>query len=184
MILAPILEELVFRKLLIDRAVVFGDRTAILLSALFFGLAHGNFYQLFYAFALGCLFGYVYIRTGKIGYTISFHMTINFLGGFVSSFLLEKLEYSTWINGDSSEMIYALYTHAGALIGLLLFGVLIIVLFIAGLVRFIMSVRHVKLYPGEYEMPAGKTAKAVFGNAGMILFLITAAVIFIIETIS
>ncbi len=183
-ILAPILEELVFRKLLIDRAVVFGDRTAILLSALFFGLAHGNFYQLFYAFALGCLFGYVYIRTGKIGYTISFHMTINFLGGFVSSFLLEKLEYSTWINGDSSEMIYALYTHAGALIGLLLFGVLIIVLFIAGLVRFIMSVRHVKLYPGEYEMPAGKTAKAVFGNAGMILFLITAAVIFIIETIS
>ncbi len=182
-ILAPILEELVFRKLLIDRAVVFGDRTAILLSALLFGLAHGNFYQFFYAFGLGCLFGYVYIRTGKIGYTISFHMAINFLGGFVSSFLLDRLEYSRWISADYNEMMYTMFAHLGALLGLALYVILIIGLSIAGLALLITSIRKVKLYPGEYEMPAGKTARAVFANAGMILFLIMAAVTFVIETI-
>ncbi|MCC8028468.1 MAG: CPBP family intramembrane metalloprotease [Lachnospiraceae bacterium] len=183
-ILAPILEELIFRKLLIDRAVVFGDRTAILLSALLFGLAHGNFYQLFYAFGLGCLFGYIYIRTGKIAYTISFHMAVNFLGGFVSSFLLERLEYSQWSSGDYAQMMYSMFSHIGALLGLVLFVLLMIGLSIAGLVKFIQSIRKAKLNTGEYEMPAGKTAKAVFGNAGMILFLIMAAVTFIIETVS
>lgn len=180
-ILAPILEELVFRKLLIDRVIVFGDRTAILLSALLFGLAHGNFYQFFYAFGLGYLFAYVYIRTGKIGYTISFHMVINFLGGFVSSFLLEKLNYSLWSNGETAQMMYSLYTHPGALLGLALYVILLVGLSIAGLVFFITSIRKVNLNSGEYEMPAGKTAKAVFGNAGMILFLIMTAVTFIIE---
>ena len=48
-ILAPIVEELIFRKLLIDRLSVYGDRMAIIFSAAAFGLMHGNLYQFFYA---------------------------------------------------------------------------------------------------------------------------------------
>lgn len=44
---------------------------------------------------------------------------------------------------------------------------------IAGLVLFILSFRKATLYSGEREMSAGETCKAVFGNAGMILFLIS-----------
>lgn len=83
---APIFEELLFRKLLIDRVQQYGDVTAILLSATLFGFSHGNFYQFFYAFALGVLFAYVYINTNKLRYTIVFHGIINFMGSIVSMF--------------------------------------------------------------------------------------------------
>ena len=81
---APIMEELVFRRLLVDRLRRYGDKTAILFSGLIFGLYHGNFYQFFYAAALGCFFAWVYCRTGRLRYTILMHMTVNFLGSVVS----------------------------------------------------------------------------------------------------
>ncbi len=181
-ILAPILEELVFRKLLIDRVIVFGDRTAILLSGLIFGLIHGNFYQFFYAFGLGCLFAYVYIRTGKIRYTISFHMAVNFLGGTVGTFFLEKLNYTQWVADDSLHtMMAAFFRNPGAAVGLILFEMLLIGMAIAGLVLFILSFRKTTLYSGEYEMSARKTCKAVFGNPGMLLFIASVAGVFILD---
>ena len=42
-IIAPVMEELVFRKYLVDRLVPYGQKTAVVLSGLFFGLFHGNF---------------------------------------------------------------------------------------------------------------------------------------------
>ena len=43
--LAPIMEELMFRKMLVDRLVPFGQKTAVIVSGLSFGLFHGNFHQ-------------------------------------------------------------------------------------------------------------------------------------------
>ena len=60
-ILAPILEELFFRKLIIDRWRRWGDLPAILLSGLAFGLIHGNVGQVVYATLVGMVFGYIYI---------------------------------------------------------------------------------------------------------------------------
>ena len=84
---APVIEELVFRKWLLDRV----ERTAVLLSAVVFGLAHGNFYQFFYAFAAGGVFAYIYMRTGKIQYTIGFHMVVNFLGSIIPMLMLDEI---------------------------------------------------------------------------------------------
>lgn len=78
---APIVEELLYRKMLIDRIAAYGDGVSVVVSGLLFGLAHGNFSQFFYAFGLGALFAYVYIKTGHIGYTIGFHMFFNLIGG-------------------------------------------------------------------------------------------------------
>ena len=77
-IMAPIFEEIIFRKLLIDRTIKYGKGVSILLSALIFGLFHGNLNQFFYAFLIGGFFAYVYIKTGKIIYTILLHLTVNF----------------------------------------------------------------------------------------------------------
>ena len=63
-ILAPIMEELIFRKLVLDRLAGYGPAVAMSVSALVFGLAHGNFYQFFYAFLLGLIFAYIYLHTG------------------------------------------------------------------------------------------------------------------------
>ncbi len=82
-IAAPIVEELMFRKFLIDRLVPFGQKTAVVISGLAFGMFHGNFYQFFYAFSLGMIFAYLYSYTGKILYNILLHMGINLIGGMV-----------------------------------------------------------------------------------------------------
>lgn len=181
-ILAPILEELVFRKALIDRAIVLGDKTAILLSGFLFGVFHGNFSQLFYAFGLGCILAYIYIRTGKIKYTIFLHMTVNFLGGFVGTMILKRLDLDS-IMGDvmSGNILYYMLDHLGWFMALVIFELFVLALVIAGLVLFILSVKKIELRPGEYGMSAGETAKAMFGNAGMILFLAACAFMFVMN---
>ena len=78
---APVVEELLFRKCFIGRIGGYGERTAVILSGLLFGLAHGNIQQFFYAFGLGMIWAYVYVRTRNIGYTIAFHMLFNLIGG-------------------------------------------------------------------------------------------------------
>jgi len=181
-IIGPIMEELVFRKVLIDRTIVFGDRTAILVSGLLFGLVHGNLYQFFYAFFLGCLFAYIYIRTGKIGYTISFHMVINFLGGFIGTVLSNQLSNLQDSGGLSGSFPFMMNRLVG-LFGLAGLELLTLALAIVGLVFFCLSLRRTTLLSGEYEMPAKKTANMLFGNVGMILFLIVIGITFVFNMI-
>ena len=79
-IIGPIVEEIIFRKLLIDRLGVYGDRFAIIFSSVAFGLMHANLYQFFYATLLGLLLGFVYTRTRDIKYTVLLHIFMNFMG--------------------------------------------------------------------------------------------------------
>ena len=83
-VIGPIIEEIIFRKLLIDRLGIYGDKMAILFSAVAFGLIHGNLYQFFYATMLGALLGYVYTKTRDVRYPIMMHMITNFMGSIVA----------------------------------------------------------------------------------------------------
>ena len=47
---------LLFRRLLVDRMVKYGEATAVLFSGLMFALFHGNLNQFVYAFTLGVFF--------------------------------------------------------------------------------------------------------------------------------
>lgn len=69
-LIAPTAEELLFRKLLTERIVKYGEFAAVLASGLFFGLFHGNLNQFSYAFLLGLFLGFIYVKTGKLRYTI------------------------------------------------------------------------------------------------------------------
>ena len=152
-ILAPIMEEFVFRKVMVDRTIVYGDKAAVLLSGLMFGLFHGNFHQFFYAFGLGCILAYVYIRTGNLKYNIMLHMAVNFLGGFLSSLLLDRMDYASWAGGDPYAGIDLMFNHLGAILGLVVLEVCMIGMAIAGLVLLIKSAKKVELRSGEREMP-------------------------------
>lgn len=44
-ILAPVFEELLFRKFLLDRVVDYGEAVAVILSGVMFGLYHANLSQ-------------------------------------------------------------------------------------------------------------------------------------------
>lgn len=76
---APVMEELFFRKAFLDRLHSYGQWTAAAASALLFGLAHGNSGQFFLAFFLGLLFAAVYMKTGRVYYTMILHALINLM---------------------------------------------------------------------------------------------------------
>ena len=88
-ICAPLGEELLFRKLLVDRVRGYGDLTAILLSGLLFALFHGNLFQFFYALLLGMILAYVYTRSGNVWWSVAMHSVVNFLGSIVIPKLAE-----------------------------------------------------------------------------------------------
>lgn len=86
-IVAPVVEEIIFRGLLLNKLRRFGDIPAILLSGLAFGFFHFNLSQFFYAAVLGFIFAYVAIRTNSIKYSILLHVMINFIASVAAPFV-------------------------------------------------------------------------------------------------
>lgn len=169
-LIGPVVEEVLMRKLVIDRILIFGEKTAVLVSGLLFGLIHGNFYQFFYAFALGVIFGYVYVRTGKLRNTIILHMLINFIGSVLIMGLMEWMAMPG-IAGLIGMMILLGYE-------LLFFGSSI-----AGIVLLLLFWKKVRFYQTPYEwsappMTAVKRLGIVFGNVGMMFFLLVSVMEF------
>ena len=172
-VLAPCLEELLFRRVLIDRMRVYGQRLAVVLSALMFGLFHGNFSQFFYAFALGLVFGYVYLRTNRLRYSVGLHMFINFFGSVVSSAVVENVDF-TLLTGDFETLL----RHPGNL-AFLIYIALIILLALTGLVLLIVRSRRVYFEPEALELPKGTRFAAAALNPGMLFMLLGCGGLFV-----
>lgn len=168
-ILAPVIEEYIFRKQLIDRMHIYGEKLAVVTSALMFGLFHGNLSQLFYAFALGLVFGYVYLKTGKLRYSIGLHMLINLIGSVIGPLFLEKIAIL-----DTMETLdlAALEPIMPWLIGFGAYVLVMIGLAVAGLVLLCINKRRVSFAPSEMELPKGSRFKTAYVNVGMILLAV------------
>ena len=147
-VLAPVFEELVFRKVLVDRVLPFGEWPAILFSGITFGLFHGNLTQFFYAALLGMVLAYVYIRTGNILYTIGIHACINFLGG-VLPLLVPAASY------------------------------FVLLVALAGFVLFFALRKNIHVERNAVPGVGG----AMFGNGGMILFLILSCLLMVLVAV-
>jgi membrane protease YdiL (CAAX protease family) len=86
-VVAPVVEEMVFRGLVQSRLrQAMPDWLALLLSAGVFGLCHGQLLWMAYAFVLGLAFGVVALRCNSILPTILMHMVFNALGHFSAVF--------------------------------------------------------------------------------------------------
>ncbi|WP_455669680.1 CPBP family intramembrane glutamic endopeptidase [Phocaeicola sp.] len=81
-LIIPILEELLFRGAIEGNLLKKGwkPKWAILVSALIFGLVHGNPAQIPFAFLIGLLFGWLYYRTGSVIPGIVGHVINNTFG--------------------------------------------------------------------------------------------------------
>lgn len=75
---APIFEEMIYRHLLLRSLKPIGDTPAIIISALVFGLVHGNFDQFAYAFLSGIIFGLMAVRYDTIIPGMVLHLINNF----------------------------------------------------------------------------------------------------------
>lgn len=155
-VLAPLWEEILFRKLLIDRLNRLGDRPAMWISALTFGLIHGNFTQFFYAFAVGALLAYLYLRTGKLRYCLFLHMGVNLFFGIIPSYLQDSGHNALVIAWSLLEM------------GLAIMGFAVLV----------MSRKRIRLLRGWIELPHFHWGHIAFMNPGMIVLILCCAGMF------
>lgn len=158
-IVAPIFEEVIFRKFLIDRTIKYGAKVSIILSAVIFALFHGNLNQFFYTLLIGGFFAYVYIKTGKITYTIILHIIVNLMGSVISLILANSL---------NNLMTSATLADASIIIAymIILFSFIIIGLY--GLSKFKKARFH-----GQKTLIAIKNPiRTMFLNYGMVCFII------------
>lgn len=170
-ICAPFGEELLFRKLLIDRTRRYGDTVAILLSGVLFGLFHGNLFQLLYASAAGMLLAYVYTRTGKYLCCVAMHAAINFMGSVVTPALSRLITPFTDSALTEGETLAAMAD--GSLLLALAAMLLLLVwqygMLIAGILLLVRRFHRRALSTGEVSL-RGRAA-AAWLNPGMIACL-------------
>ncbi|WP_304680995.1 CPBP family intramembrane glutamic endopeptidase [uncultured Clostridium sp.] len=150
-ILSPIIEEMMFRGIMLNKLKRYGDKVAIITTALLFGLFHANFSQFFYATVLGLIFAYVTLKTGTIKYSIILHIFVNTMGSFIIPLII----------GDGSNLVAY---------GCVLFLVLLIS--IVGLVLLIKDRKNISLLDGEVKLEKGTAFKTIWINLGMILFTV------------
>lgn len=91
MFMAPIAEELVFRGISLGAARSAlawekSDILAVILSALLFGLAHGNTVQFCYAFPVGIILAIITVWSSSLILSMLLHITIN-----VSSYMMDYI---------------------------------------------------------------------------------------------
>ena len=104
-IIGPIFEELIFRKIFIDTLGKYSIGIAIFMSGASFALFHGNLTQVIYTFSAGLILAWVYAKTKKIIYPILLHMFINFFGSVPS--LLVADSYDRIMNMTEEELLAA-----------------------------------------------------------------------------
>lgn len=155
-IVAPIYEEIVFRKILLNKLRRFGDVPAILMTGIAFGLFHFNLLQFFYAAVLGFLFAYITIRTNKIIYAIILHMMINFMSTAITPLILEE----------------------NMVVIMILFNWILVAIFLGGLFL-LLNIKKIRL---EKTTPLMK-ASTYFLNPGVILFTGISLVLITIATL-
>ncbi len=191
MIIAPIFEELVFRKAIIDRTKRFGYMPAIIFSGVAFGFFHGNFSQFFYATLLGILLGYIYCRTGKIIHTMLMHAAINIYGGVIPMLIFSLIDterLDSILAGASDEKFFE---ELGAFVSdsilpiilYALHALVFLVLAIIGLVFLIKDRKRYKagIVKAHPPMPKGRAFTTMFVSVGFILFVCAALVEFYIS---
>ncbi|MBP5624572.1 MAG: CPBP family intramembrane metalloprotease [Lachnospiraceae bacterium] len=153
-IVAPVCEELVFRKILIDRLSRYGNAFAVLTSGLMFGLFHANLQQFFYAMMLGVIFGIIYVNTRDIKYSIILHAIFN---SYTSIVVLWAME------GYGTDLLKTQIYNFSIIIEILL-GVIGAVLYIYFKSKKKIRIVENAVEPGEVSY--------MFGNIGLWIFYI------------
>ena len=189
-ILAPLYEEYIFRKLIVDRTLRYGQGVAIVLSGLMFGLFHGNLNQFIYATALGMFLAFLYVKTGKLKITIAIHMIVNFMGSVVAVLLLKAIKFEELMALEENMSSMEAYTqhvmqlvmdNLAGYIAYLGYACLIFGSMIAGMVLFIVFRKRFKLEKGEVSIPKGQRFHTVILNPGMIAYCVFWIVMIVLQ---
>ncbi len=184
-ILPAIFEELLFRKFMIDRTLRHGEFISCAMSGIMFGLWHGNFQQFFFAFFLGVLFAFVYIRTGKIIYTMILHASLNLVTSSVTIELLVELlkrmglDMSTGTMNTDIDYDTVIKSIMPLMLLLFLWIIILAGFQIAGFVMLIVKRKKFKLMPIVGELPRKTIINTMTHSVTMWVFFALALLLFV-----
>ena len=187
-ILAPLFEELIFRKLLLDRLSVYGSKFAIIITAVAFGLFHGNLDQFFYAALVGLVLGYVAVKSGNWLYSVLIHMVMNFIGGVLPALFYDSImayEEFAYAIMENPEAFTTIPTDIATdvMIGML-YTSLISALAIAGIVFLVLGITKKWFKVDErlsIRIPKKRTAGVIFRAPATIIFLVMSGLLMILD---
>lgn len=158
-IVPAFIEEFAIRGTVMQPLRKYGDKFAIVMSALVFGLMHGNMVQIPFAFLAGLAIGYAVTVTGSMWVGVAIH----FLNNFISVLMQVAIDNLP----DKLENI--------VILGLL---ALVFTAGIACLVLYLKNYARTPLQKGDELLSNGEKAKAYLCTVPMIL----AAISLLIET--
>ncbi len=149
-VLPALLEELLFRGCILQTLRRYGDRMAVLFTALLFGVTHGGFSQSVFAFLVGLVLGWLVVNTENVWLAVLLHFLNNAI-----SVLLQYL--SIGLSDTATGVLYALVMYGLGAIGL-------IVLVVCAVRR-----SSVLRLPPRGQLPAGACIATVWQTPLMII---------------
>jgi hypothetical protein len=173
-IIGPVVEEFIFRRLIIDKIRPYGEMVAVIFSGMAFGAFHGNFSQFFYASAIGMVLAYVYLRTMKLVYPAVLHIAFNFVFGFIPIVIQKYFPLS------DEALLRPSVTDLPSILANSAFSLVVITLSILGIIFFFAKRKSITFYSNYYEIPKRSRFKFAVLNGGMITFSIICLVEFIL----
>ncbi|MBO4433803.1 MAG: CPBP family intramembrane metalloprotease [Clostridia bacterium] len=150
-IVPALLEEFAFRGIVLGLLRPYGDAFAIIASSIVFGIFHGNFTQIPFAFLVGIALGFIRVKSGSIIIPMAVHAINNFIAVMSNN--------SDWLPNEFKNLFYTVY-----------------ILFV--LVAAVLGIMLLK-NKGEFSFPkversisAGKTYRYFFLSPAFILLVI------------
>ena len=171
-VVAPFFEEFVFRKMILDRTRAYGEKLAIFFSALLFAFFHTNPEQFFYAFLIGLVLGYLYLRTGKLTACWLLHAVYNFFGGLLPGVLMHQFDYDALMAAETAEQQMQIITEnpIGYML-MVVYSMLVMDAVIAGFILLSTYKKRLRFAEAELTLPHDSEASTAFVNVGVILFI-------------
>ncbi len=160
-VIPPLTEEFAFRGIILGKLRKFGDSFAILMSAVLFGLLHGNIVQIPFAFIIGIVFGFITIKTSSLIPAMITHFLIN-----CSSVIVSIIQENNLFDKNICDIIYSAF---------------IFIVFILGIISTILLCKDKEFFKlKKFESaPFKERVKQLFSTAG----IICALALIVVETI-
>lgn len=166
-IFGPILEELLFRGVVLEAVRPYNERFAIVFSSLIFGIMHGNISQAVNGFLIGLVLGALYVRSGSLVPSTVMHMLMNSVTSVVAVMMYSNPNLVEELTSGSFEALAGL-PAAGIVINL----AIRVITFPAGIA--IIAVTASKGFGLRKANAAGKSraASLVFSSPAWIAVII------------
>ncbi len=173
-LVAPVTEELLYRGFILKSFSRVSQHFGIIISALFFGLSHGNIAQFILAFIMGIFMGYITIKHNSVLPSIIIHVAVNTLATLFSV-------TDNYLSGD--EIAY--YNIAGFMMSIvdIAMTAMVIVLTVIG---FILLIRFCKnnIFPKSDIRQQYRGANIAVTSVGTVIAALIYILFIILQTFS